>query len=202
MNKQSDSSRSRWEDFETPLLMLSIERNKEKQAGFSDPLGSSAAVGPAPAATKGSLFATSSDLQPNTLSEEEQRLATSLMDPLQMSLCLEIYAWKERKSERRLKKGPHPNKLTCWITTENERKMSCGNVQKWFDWAEMFCSQKDRSLRSSVNSAWFRFDNSHFRGQLWANIYKWEMNGKWMERECMGTFVVITNNIDEEFVVG
>lgn len=35
----------------------------------------------------------------NTLSEEEQRLGTSSTDPLQMSLCLEISAWKEKKKK-------------------------------------------------------------------------------------------------------
>lgn len=71
----------------------------------------------------------------NTLSEEEQRLGTSSTDPLQMSLCLEISAWKEeKKSEKKVRQdlrvGRTVNKLTCWITIENEDNMLCGNVQK------------------------------------------------------------------------
>lgn len=45
--------------------------SKEKRAGFSDPLWSSAAVWPAPAATEGSLFVTSSDLPVSRTSSEQ-----------------------------------------------------------------------------------------------------------------------------------
>lgn len=158
--------------------------SKEKRAGFSDPLWSSAAVWPAPAATEGSLFVTSSDLPVSRTSSEQgekgakRRRAhsqhkhavwrgTTLRNVIDRSasnvpvfgnICVERRKKKWEKSETRPKSGPH-RKQADLLDNDWERR-------QYVVWEradiillrkDVFLSKRQRSLRLSMNSTLFHF---------------------------------------------